>query len=473
MKLIKIVQYTIIIIANVFALGVIIDNFSSSQPPITHANISQPVIEENSSSAVIDQNDVTDADGKYEQNISYKFDATKEVDPVVLVEVIQSSPIIKGQLLQGDTFDSSLRRKNVPPEIRSLIIKSLSDTLDFKRLKPRDNYTLELAEDGNLKSFIYESSPLDIISLKSTYGGYTVQKTPIDLERHRVRMTGEISSSLFGSFASSREDKRLVFAFADIFASKIDFNTETRRGDRYSIIFDKFLKNGKLIGYGKILAAVYQPAKGKSYEAYYFSSDKTLGTYFDFDGEAVGASFIKSPVPMGRVSSHFTYRRKHPITGVVKPHLGIDLAAPVGTPILAASDGKIISIGRNKGNGRQIIISHNGGLKTYYGHLSRYRKGLKKGSRVSKKQIIGYVGSSGMATGPHLDYRISERGVFKNPFSIKFKPKAVLKDIELTNFQQSRFDLEQDIHNSHFSTIPKVLKVSKLTITSGHDIMLL
>ena len=383
---------------------------------------------------------------------------------------------INGQLLPGDTLDGSLRRQKVPCGIRGQIINSLSGELDFRRLKPSDCYTIQIDQEGRLHSFTYESGPLEIytISKAGPEEGYTAKKEAVELKRHTVIIHGVIHSSLFASFAKKNENMRLVYNFADIFSSKIDFNTETRKGDRYFLVFDKFYKGDELVAYGKIQAARYISTNGGSFEGYYYSSDQIIGSYFDQNGQGVGTYFIRSPVPMGRVSSKFSYRRKHPITGVIKPHLGIDLAAPVGTPIMAAADGQIISIGRNKGNGKQIIISHNSGYKTYYGHLSRFGKGLRKGSMVRMKEVIGYVGSSGTATGPHLDYRIQHNGKFKNPFSIEFKPKSILKGEELARFKRQTVKLEQLAgHVTTPSPTPLVLKISDLVLSEDEEIILL
>ena len=163
--------------------------------------------------------------------------------------------------------------------------------------------------------------------------------------------------------------------------------------------------------------------------------------FFNEKGEELGTDFLRSPIPFGRVTSRFSYRRKHPILKVVRPHLGVDLAAPVGTPVMAASGGKIIFRGRKGGYGKLVIMKHPNGYKTYYGHLSRFRKGQSVGSKISQKDIIGYVGSTGLSTGPHLDYRISHENAFRNPFSIEFKPRSVLTGEALASFSKKRLEL--------------------------------
>jgi murein DD-endopeptidase MepM/ murein hydrolase activator NlpD len=163
-------------------------------------------------------------------------------------------------------------------------------------------------------------------------------------------------------------------------------------------------------------------------------------------------------------------RRKHPIDGIVRPHLGVDLAAPRGTAVMATAEGRVEYIGRKGGFGKTVILRHHGGYKTYYGHLNGYKKGLKKGSTVQQKDIIGYVGSTGISTGPHLDYRIKYNGAFRNPFGIKFKAKTVLQDEELAIFLQSSAEFAELFN---VDTGEKILQVKNITLTEDHLIFFL
>jgi len=397
---------------------------------------------------------------------SYKaFEPSPKPEPAVVN--------VSGSIKRGESLDTSLRRQNISSGIRLSLIDALRSKLDFKRIKPEDSYQLELDAQGDLASFRYESSPLDVLTVKNSDNGYQVSKAPVELERKKVKVSGEIESSLFGAFEAAHEDMRLVYAFADIFASKIDFNTEIQPGDRFSLVVDKYYKDGELVGYGKIEAAQYLRSKGPALEAYLHTPPSGKDLYFDQSGLTVGAAFLRSPVPVGKLSSNFTYQRRHPITGQVKPHLGIDLSAPIGTPIMAVADGKIQEMGANGGFGNQVVISHAGDFKTYYGHLSGFKKGLHRGSLVSKKEIIGYVGSTGMSTGPHLDYRVQHHTVFQDPFGMTFKSEIALAGKELRQFKQEVQTISQLADFASFTPLPQTLKVSTLTITQGHDITLL
>ncbi|UCD65852.1 MAG: M23 family metallopeptidase [Deltaproteobacteria bacterium] len=377
---------------------------------------------------------------------------------------------IAGEIINGESFDQAMKRLNIADSIRSVVIKGFGTTLDFKLLQPGDRFTIRLDEDNSITQATYTSGLLNTLILKpSGDGSYLASKQPVPLEYKIERVAGVIESSLYAAFVAMGEEPRLIHAFADIFASKIDFNTETRSNDKFELLVEKYFKDGVFVGYGKILVARYQKEDVK-FEGYHFTSENTPAGYFDENGEALGTWFIRSPIPFGRVTSRFTTRRKHPVHGVVKPHLGIDLAAPRGTPVMATAEGKVEFIGRRGPYGKAIILRHHGGYKTYYGHLNGYKKGLKKGSTVAQKDIIGYVGSTGLSTGPHLDYRIKYNGVFRNPFGIKFKAKTVLQDEDLALFR-SESAKTAELFNTN--TNEKVLQVKNVTLSENHMISFL
>jgi len=313
----------------------------------------------------------------------------------------------------------------MPEKATRQILTNMKKCLDYRRLRSGDTYTVVLDENNKLLRCNYESGPLDVYSLKRSVTGFTAAKIAVPVECRTERIAGEIDSSLFASFSQSNVDSSLTYAFADIFSSRLDFNTETRQGDSFSLLYEKYYKAGRFIGYGRILVARYEQVGGDVLEGYRYGDKNGVGgSFYDRNGKDLGSAFIRSPVPVGRVSSRFTLQRKHPVLGVVRPHLGVDLAAPVGTPIMAAADGQVQFVGPKGGFGKQIVLRHRNGCRTYYGHLSRFKAGLKPGQTVKQKEIIGYVGSTGMSTGPHLDYRLSKSNVFVNPFAVEFIPKS-------------------------------------------------
>ena len=377
---------------------------------------------------------------------------------------------IDGEINRGETFTQVMKRLNVADTVRFDIIKGFEKTLDFRELQPGDRFTIRLDRDNSILQAIYTSGPLNThILARNEEGAYLASRQEIPLEYRIERISGTIESSLYVAFSALGESPKLIHEFADIFASKIDFNTETRSGDSFSLLVEKYYKDDVFVGYGKILVARYQKENIR-YEGYHYASENTPSGYFDQNGEALGTWFIRSPIPFGRVTSRFTMRRKHPVDGVIRPHLGVDLAAPLGTPVQATADGRVEYIGRKGGFGKTIVLQHHGGYKTYYGHLNSYKKGLHKGSPVTQKEVIGYVGSTGISTGPHLDYRIQYNGVFRNPFSIKFKPKIVLQDKELDFFHNTKARTA-DLFNA--DTGERILQVKNVTLSEKNRITFL
>jgi len=379
--------------------------------------------------------------------------------------------LVEGELRSGDTLSQSLTRYNIAPSVRQQILDNLSSCLDFRRLRPKDKYRVFLDDQGQLLRCEYETGPLESYSITKNADTFVAQRDSINVSIKTCMLEGSIFSSLFDAFAKNQITAPLVYAFADIFSSRIDFNTEIQKDDTFQIIFEKYFKDDEFVGYGNILYARYQQQTGEIFEGFFYQPDAAkAGSYFDADVRELGTSFIKSPVPLGRVTSKFSFRRIHPISGIIRPHLGVDLAAPVGTPVMATADGTVSYVGFKGGFGRQIILSHPGGYKTYYGHLSRFRKGLKRGSDVTQKEIIGYVGSSGISTGPHLDYRVQQFGAFHDPFSLEFKPKSALRDEKLVMFKSHIAALTGLLASS---PNPEILYVRHLLIKPDEQLTML
>ena len=385
---------------------------------------------------------------------------TAKIKPVV---------IVKGSIKPGETFSHALERNKVDRALESQVIEGLSQVVDFRKCRPGDSFRVSLDDCGGLIRCTYERGPFEIYALEPDEDNekeFHAFRDSVLLECRLTKLSGIIDSSLFSAFSKIEANSRLSMAFADIFVSRLDFNTETRYGDRFDVIVEEYFKDDRFVGYGRIVAAQYKN-HCNGFDAYYYEPEgQTRGKYYDSTGREVGTSFLRSPLPFYRVTSKFTKRRLHPILKVYRPHLGVDLAAPIGTRIMAAADGRVGFAGWQKGFGRTVILKHPGGYKTYYGHLSRFAKGIKKGTRVEQKQIIGYVGSSGLSTGPHLDYRIKENGVFKNPFNMKFKPKSRLSGKTLDDYIEKQGEWGQLLENN---SAPKTLQIETRKIRKQPD----
>jgi len=400
------------------------------------------------------------ADPTGNQNIEDNTEYPVEIKPAY---------IVTGTIRSGETFDHAMDRNKLDRSVKTQVIKGLSQVVDFKKCRPGDSFHISLDNAGGLIRCTYKKSPLEIYTLETNKDGkneFNAFRDSVLLECRLIKLSGIIDGSLFTAFSKIGANSKLAVAFADIFASRLDFNTETRSGDQFDVIVEEYFKDDCFVGYGRIVAARYK-SHYKNFNAYYYRPrDQTEGKYYDSAGQEVGTSFLRSPLPVYRLTSKFSNRRLHPILKVYRPHHGVDLAAPIGTSVMATAAGKVSFVGWQKGFGRIVILKHPGGYKTYYGHLSRFAKGLKKGISVRQKQIIGYVGSSGMSTGPHLDYRIKENGVFKNPFNMKFKPKSKLAGMELDDYIEKQEYWRQFLEND---STHKTLQVETRKITEYPD----
>jgi murein DD-endopeptidase MepM/ murein hydrolase activator NlpD len=236
------------------------------------------------------------------------------------------------------------------------------------------------------------------------------------------------------------EQDALVLDFVDIFACVIDFHSDPQPGDRLQIVVEKYYTGKTFVKYGRILYASYQSGT-KIFQAIDFQGSGNSGkqrAYYTAKGESLQRAFLRSPLQFTRISSGYTKARRHPILGGLRPHYGVDYAAPAGNPVWAIAEGTIASCGWNGGYGKQVIIKHAGGYQSQYGHLSRVAAGIKKGQKVRQKQVIGYVGSTGLSTGPHLDFRLLRNNVFRNPLREFSPPAAPLRKDQGEEFQERK-----------------------------------
>jgi murein DD-endopeptidase MepM/ murein hydrolase activator NlpD len=344
---------------------------------------------------------------------------------------------IEGRMEKGSNLYLALKAREIPPDQIALITTHLKPIFDFRDCKPGDSFRVYLDDRSQLQGFAYEANLTDIYEIRREGERHVASKREITFDRHLAKVEGEIESTLFDAIEKTGEKDYLALAFGDIFAWEIDFHNDPRKGDRFKILVEKLYKDGQFIRYGNVLAAAYHTAS-QVYSGFYFKDPGGLEGYYDQTGRSLEKSLLRSPLKFTRITSGYRRRRRHPILGGYHPHLAIDYAAPTGTPVRAVGDGKVIFCAWNRGYGKQVTIKHGNGYTTYYGHLSRYARGVKKGKRVKQKQIIGYVGSTGLATGPHLDYRISKNGRFLNPLTIKSPPISTIRRKHWADFETQR-----------------------------------
>jgi len=339
--------------------------------------------------------------------------------------------VIEGVVKTGSTLSGALAERNIPAAWVELIVSQLKSHIDFRKIK---GGTFCLVKDGKgeLVKFVYEEGPTEVYEIERDAQGYKAQKKEIPLETYLVKVIGEIRSSLFEAMDSAGERDPLTISFAEILAWEIDFYKDVKEGDRFKIIVEKLYKGDRFVRYGTIHGVEYQAGneivRGIEYQ----------GQYYHEDGTSLRKAFLKTPLRFNRISSRFSRARRHPILGGTLPHYGVDYAAPPGTPVWAVADGLVIACGWHGGFGKQVVLRHMNGYKTCYGHLSRYGPGIRSGVQVKQKQIVGYVGSTGLSTGPHLDYRLTKGDRFKNPLKESFPSGLPVGKGERDVFEEQR-----------------------------------
>ena len=253
------------------------------------------------------------------------------------------------------------------------------------------------------------------------------------VERDLLVVDGTVRSSLFDAMSATGESETLALELADLFQWDIDFHREVREGDTFALLVERVRSEGTTVAYGPVIAATYTN-RGKRYTAVRYAFAGSKDSYYDEHGSPVRKQFLRAPLRFSRLTSRFSLSRMHPILGQRMPHWGVDYAAPVGTPVMATADGVVTFTGWRGGGGNAVEIRHAGGFVTAYLHLSRFATGIHPGARVAQGQVIGFVGTTGMSTGPHLDYRITQNGSHLNPLRVGKEPAPPLPKNELPRF---------------------------------------
>lgn len=333
----------------------------------------------------------------------------------------------------GDNLTTLFKRAGLGPRDVYRISQAVSGSDALQRLRPGQTLAF-LIEDGLLRKLRHVQDQLNSTLLELTDRGYQVRKLERTPEPRTLYAAGTISRSLFLDAADAGLSNRTIMQLAEIFGWDIDFALDIREGDHFRVLYEQDYLDGEAIDQSRILAAEFIN-QGKTFAAVRFTDSEGNSQYFAPDGRSMRKAFLRSPVDFSRISSRFKPERFHPVLGKKRPHRGVDYAAATGTPIKAAGDGKIIWRGTKGGYGRTVILQHGSNITTLYAHMSRYQKGLSNGSRVKQGQIIGYVGASGLATGPHLHYEFRVNEVHKNPLTVALPAADPIAERERPAFQ--------------------------------------
>lgn len=335
-----------------------------------------------------------------------------------------------GHFQKGDLLYFVLKRHGLPQQEAADAIKAVSKTLKVSALTPRDRYDLTISTSGLFQRLEITRGTSKYFAARTGTGRYVAGTFEIATTVERRNACGLIRGSLWNSLAAQGISPQGIMEFADAFAWNIDFFTETRDGDRFAVVWEETrAPQGELLAQ-KILGAAYSGKETGLKKAFSFN-----GVFYGENAEELKKMFLRAPLSYRRISSFFSARRFHPILKIFRPHLGIDYAAPTGTPVSAVANGVVIFAGRKGGFGNYVEIKHNDGFISAYGHLSRYSAKTKRGTRVMQGQVIGYVGMTGLASGPHLDFRIRQNGKFMNFLTMKNRSAGMMARNKIPAFK--------------------------------------
>lgn len=345
-----------------------------------------------------------------------------------------TSRVQEAVVQSGDTVTAILADYMGPQDIFALS-RECQPVYSLRRIKQGRPYRLVFKND-QLSRFEYEIDSTDKLVVEIQPGEFQACREKIEYDTREEVTQATIESSLFEAVASSGEAPTLALALAEIFAWDVDFIRDIREGDNFRLIVQKRFRNGEFQGYGPILAAQFVN-QNRVFQAFRFEKSNGRVEYYTSEGQAVRKTFLKAPLNFTRISSGYTWRRKHPILNKVRPHLGIDYAAPRGTSIKTVADGTVLRVAKDRSAGNYIKIRHTNGYVTVYNHMSRFARGISRGTRVTQGQTIGFVGSTGLSTGPHLDFRVKKNGSYINPLKIDSRPVEPVPQSEMARFQHA------------------------------------
>lgn len=336
----------------------------------------------------------------------------------------------------GDITSRIFTSLGIPQRELKLLERTKPYGPRLAEIHPGHTFTFTINGNNEIIKLTYSPGPLETLAFERAGDGFIGREVQREPEVQSAYKHATIESSLFVASQRAGLDDSLTMRLAQIFQWDIDFVLDIRKGDEFYVLFEERYLDDEFIGYGEILAAEFIN-QDDSYRAVRYVDDGGRGGFFNPKGHNMRKAFLRAPVEFSRISSNFNLRRKHPLYKRTMPHRGIDYAAPTGTPILASGTGRIQNASKSNANGNYIVVQHGEQFTTKYLHLSRFARGVRKGSRVEQGQIIGYVGSTGWATGPHLHYEFLVNGVHKNPRTVKLPDANPIAGEEITRFNSS------------------------------------
>ncbi len=369
-------------------------------------------------------------------------EAENEYIPEPIIEygiVVDSFMVIKDEVKANENLSTILLKYNLDMGSIEQLVQNAAGIFDVRKIRAGNKYTVLLTTDSVNKAhyFIYESSPTKYIVFEAG-DSLHVHAGEKEIEIRIKTASGTITSSLWNTMKEMNANPNLTIALSEIYAWTIDFYG-IQKGDNFTALYEELFVDGEPIGLGNIITARFNHNGKDNFAFRYVQND--IPDYFDEKGQSLRRAFLKSPLKFSRISSHFSHSRLHPVLRIRRPHHGVDYAAPKGTPVHSIGMGTVTDVRYAGGAGRMVKIKHNATYTTAYLHLSGYGPGIRQGARVQQGQVIGYVGSSGLSTGPHLDFRFYKNGTPVDPLKVESPPSIPVRKELMADYTKLRLDL--------------------------------
>lgn len=335
----------------------------------------------------------------------------------------------------GDNLSILFKRAGLNDRTIYELFSDAKDAKDLRNIRPGQKMAFQV-ENGQLQGLNYIIDELNSLNFTRGTKGFTGKEITLKPDVKYAFRQASIDSSLYMAGKRAGMPSNLTMELANIFGWDIDFALDIQKGDSFKVMYEEQFLNGKRIGTGKIMAAEFTNA-GKTFKAVRYTDKQGTSNYYTPDGRGMHKAFLRTPIEFAKISSHFSLGRKHPVLHIIRAHKGTDYAAVRGTPIRSTGNGKVAFAGRKNGFGNTVVIQHGQGIETLYGHMNGFAKGIRSGSRVSQGDVIGYVGSTGLASGPHLHYEFHVNGQVRNPVTVPLPKSIGIEKTELARFNET------------------------------------
>jgi murein DD-endopeptidase MepM/ murein hydrolase activator NlpD len=370
---------------------------------------------------------------RFNERIALPTEATAHLD--------QARVPVEAKLLRGETVTEVFQKLGLQGAEARKATNALAEHVELRALKAGNHYSAFFNPDASLASFELTLAGSGRVAMSRTAGEWATDWQPFQRSVEVRALRGQLDGPLESSIRHAGGPNTLAYRMADILQWDLDFSRDLQKGDRFEILYEEVLLEGKPHDVGRVLAVAYDN-DGKRHEAYRYGD---TGTYYDGEGRPLKKMFLRSPLRYSRVTSNFSKHRFHPVLKIYRPHYGVDYGAPVGTPVEVTANGTVTFAGWDRGGGNVVKVRHAGGYVTAYLHLSRFAKGVRPGTRVGQGDVIAFTGATGLASGPHLDYRVQHNSQWIDPLSLKGVRDEPIPAAQLASFRAWRDDIRTSV----------------------------